>query len=330
MQAFTRLIEEAEQVQEEEGEGEEGGGEGEGEEGREGNELNQEDPPTMTAIQRACLDLCIQLLNQEIMQSEYESPLVCALAVLGVDQTAWRDSETYPPILSAVIKCARFMVVQKAVHMADPLQEDGYWTSSIIDFEDSGGSRLTPRKSCLYWVDRMMDGFMVRGSKSPMQWMLNLRTYGLKIHYNTTARGHVEWNDSETLLYKGVQFSMAQFRGLVHGVLFEARRIIGELLFCADDRAGDMPVVPWESLRDDATNARPGWNFLQDQRTRFPVNGETWLFDRIGEHEAMRREFERPDSESGVHRKGVNDYMTKLSRFREKLLVLMHITGGQP
>jgi hypothetical protein len=38
----------------------------------------------------------------------------------------------------------------------------------------------------------MMDRFMVRGSHSPMQWMLDLRTYMLKIHYNTTSRGHVE------------------------------------------------------------------------------------------------------------------------------------------
>jgi hypothetical protein len=38
-----------------------------------------------------------------------------------------------------------------------------------------------------------MDQFIVRGTYSPMQWMLDLRTYGLKIHYNSTARGHVEW-----------------------------------------------------------------------------------------------------------------------------------------
>jgi hypothetical protein len=38
-----------------------------------------------------------------------------------------------------------------------------------------------------------MDQFMVRGTHSLMQWMLDLRTYGLKIHYNSTARGHVDW-----------------------------------------------------------------------------------------------------------------------------------------
>jgi hypothetical protein len=38
--------------------------------------------------------------------------------------------------------------------------------------------------------------------------MLDLRTYGLKIYYNTTARGHVEWT-SDKLLYKELHFSIA-------------------------------------------------------------------------------------------------------------------------
>ena len=63
-----------------------------------------------------------------------------------------------------------------------------------------------------------MDKFMVRGSHGPMQWMLDLRTYGLKIHYNTTSRGHVEWAGGDELLYKGLQFNMAQFRSMVHGL----------------------------------------------------------------------------------------------------------------
>jgi hypothetical protein len=78
----------------------------------------------------------------------------------------------------------------------------------------------------------MMDQFMVRGSYSPMQWMLDLRTYGLKIHYNTTSCGHVEWVGWDELLYKSLQFSMAQFCGMVHGLVMESRRLLmDELLF---------------------------------------------------------------------------------------------------
>lgn len=41
-------------------------------------------------------------------------------------------------------------------------------------------------------VAQIMNRFMVRGTNGPMQWMLDLRTYGLKIYYNTTSPGHVD------------------------------------------------------------------------------------------------------------------------------------------
>jgi hypothetical protein len=69
----------------------------------------------ITDIEKACLEFCIELLNQRHCSHEYESALVCAMAVLGQGETGWRDPESYPPILSWVIKIARFMVVQKAL-----------------------------------------------------------------------------------------------------------------------------------------------------------------------------------------------------------------------
>lgn len=90
-------------------------------------ELKTDDPQmeawTMTNIEKACLEFCIELLNQRHRSHEYKSALVCAMAVLGQGETGWRDPESYPPILSRVIKIARFMVVQKALWMdPDPWQ----------------------------------------------------------------------------------------------------------------------------------------------------------------------------------------------------------------
>ncbi|GME40199.1 uncharacterized protein LTHEOB_12917 [Neofusicoccum parvum] len=70
--------------------------------------------------QKACLDFCIELLNQRITQREYDSALVCALAVQGVTPTGWREPGLYTAILSAIIKVGRFIVVQKALEMAGP------------------------------------------------------------------------------------------------------------------------------------------------------------------------------------------------------------------
>lgn len=147
------------------------------------------------------------------------------------------------------------MVVQKAANIAGSVEDEGFSGVDSMDFDsdsgygsDNGGingsisppssplqsqrmhipssgpaRRAKPReRGCLFWVEKMTSAFMVRGSRSPMQWILDLRTYGLKIHYNTTSRGHVEWSNGDELLYKSAQFKMAQFRGMVHGLVFEA------------------------------------------------------------------------------------------------------------
>jgi hypothetical protein len=45
--------------------------------------------------------------------------------------------------------------------------------------------------------------------------MLDLRTYSLKIQYNTTLRRHVEWT-GDKLLYKELHFSITQFCSIVY------------------------------------------------------------------------------------------------------------------
>ena len=65
----------------------------------------------MTRVETACLEFCIELLNQKIQVHEYESALVCSMAVLGRGVKTWLDPDSYPPIISRVLKVARFMVV---------------------------------------------------------------------------------------------------------------------------------------------------------------------------------------------------------------------------
>ena len=177
-----------------------------------------------------------------------------------------------------------------------------------------------------------MDQFMVRGTRGPMQWMLDTRTYGLKIHYNTTSPGHVDWCNGDELLYKKSQFTMSQFRGFIHGLISQTKEImVNELLFCGGKgQAEEVPQIPWFKIRDDPTNTEAGWSFLRDERTKWPVDGKSWLFERIQQNDTIQKRFQRGRSHGGLDRIEVEKYMASIARFREKLLVLMHITGGQP
>jgi hypothetical protein len=91
---------------------------------------------------------------------------VCALAVLGVKEDGWKGPKQYPPILSAVIKVARFMVVQQALELSEPL-DDTFDDDSAYE-SDSGRQPHRRPKGCLQLVQEMMDKFMVRGSHGLM------------------------------------------------------------------------------------------------------------------------------------------------------------------
>lgn len=43
----------------------------------------------------------------------------------------------------------------------------------------------------------MTDIFMIRGSHSAIQWMLDRRAYGMKIHYTSTAEGQIDWSGDQ-------------------------------------------------------------------------------------------------------------------------------------
>ena len=106
----------------------------------------------MSELKQACLAFCIELLNQTYHAQEYESVLICAMAVLGRGEFGWRDPESYPPILSRVIKVARFMIVQQALWLDPDIlqiietwqqpQKCADWTlrSAITDLDSAYGS----------------------------------------------------------------------------------------------------------------------------------------------------------------------------------------------
>ena len=66
---------------------------------------------------------------------------------------------------------------------------------------------------------------MVRNAPTPMSWMYDVRTYGMKIRYTTTAAGAVRWKgqQGDVLAYRDIEFSMDNFRTWVYGVVGDCR-----------------------------------------------------------------------------------------------------------
>ncbi|KAI4192651.1 MAG: hypothetical protein LQ350_008599 [Teloschistes chrysophthalmus] len=295
--------------------------------GGESEKGSEDEEALLQPLPKACLGFCISLLDEQVKQHEYHSAMVCALAVLGVKKDGWLGADRYPSILSAMIKISRFMVVQDALEAVGPAELE-YRSDSSGSIHGRAGSQVDMQKDSLGYIKQAMDQYMVRGSHSPMQWMLDLRTYGLKISYNTTSEGRVDWVEDQ-ILYQTIQFTMAELRGMIHGLVAQAQKLLcHELLMLPSEE--QPPRIPWSSLRDNPVNQEKGWNFIQDERNPWPVDGDTWLWNRVGRDRRLQQRFIQPGGELRWQYMAIKQYLGLAGRFLEKLLVLCHLTGGQP
>lgn len=82
--------------------------------GEDGAGTTNEEEETVADLDRACLLLCISLLNHTLRGTHFESVVLSFLAVLGVDEKpgcVFRGPLSYSPDLSKFIKIAQMLVV---------------------------------------------------------------------------------------------------------------------------------------------------------------------------------------------------------------------------
>ncbi|KAL1993927.1 hypothetical protein VTN49DRAFT_2596 [Thermomyces lanuginosus] len=377
----------------------------------------------MSSIEKACLEFCVELLNQPCGANDFNSVLMCALAVLGRKELGWHDSKDYADVLSRVVKVARFMVVQHALWLdpnareiirkwqnpdylaCNPLQspteqlgkigENSELLANMPNVFDIRQQLHQPVASCSQQSDhidnfglqnlptfpeilkRMVRRLIVRGTHGPMHTLLDWLAYSSESHGNSarggplpmqdsmelmirtftnspmqvlrdwqavtdalefrsdpTVRGHVSWKDEETLLYKGMEFTMVKIRGFVHDLIASTKKLLKGLLYVpetesSESRSAVLPQIPWDALRDDPMQAAPSWSFLKDERTvkSLEVNSERCVPEEMLNEQRLRQLFLRNgvfDAEETVR------FFSLVSRFKEQLAICVLVTAGIP
>jgi hypothetical protein len=276
-------------------------------------------------------------LDHKLGDHQYQSAIISGLAVLGLQEGGrWANTEDYTPKLSAVIKLARLMVVRKAYELRQ---------QAINRKKDRGLSQDEAEQespSHVQLVQAMSRKFMMlvdsEGEPSPMDWMLDTRTYGFHIRYHTPAEGTISWK-GDIIFYQNIQFNMQQVRSMVDGLVAETRRIlIEDLLMLRLDEHGEvqgeqLPPIDWANSVDNPTESKIGWSFLHDIRNQFEtrIPGRDWLARRVIETPRLSHEFVQSTGPDGIkwRRSRIDKYCRKIELFQEQLLILMHLTGGQ-
>jgi hypothetical protein len=270
-------------------------------------------------LDRACLLLCIALLDHTIQGDHFESVVLSFLAVLGIDENpggVLRGLLSYSPDLSKFIKMAQMLVVQRSVLAAEEGEVDH--PSDMLN--------------------EMRERFIVRGSRTAFNWACRLRSYAKKVVSNTTSLGYITWSeDGGSVTYKDSGFNMDALRKFISVQVSKAQQELeGLFLLHPDENREDVvPHVLLHRLQDNHSNEQKGWNFLKDQRNADQLQedgGDRWLLDRVLQNDWLRDKMLAlsPESQLQWKKKAVQAYFEMVDQFLERLLLLIHMTGGQP
>ena len=110
-----------------------------------------------------------------------------------------------------------------------------------------------------------------------------------------------------------------------------------EQLFLLHDDEGREDVIPafeLRNLKDDPTQNSKGWSFIEDSRNQTVLpNGKRWMLNRVLNADRLRTEFveiRKKDSKVVWKFSSAKKYVAKINSFLERLLLLIHLTAGQP
>ncbi|KAH0419399.1 hypothetical protein CcaCcLH18_14383 [Colletotrichum camelliae] len=219
-------------------------------------------------VERMCLDAIIAIIKDPYKQSQRESAMIGALAVLGIrEDGGWHQATEYTTNYSAVIK--------------DEVEELTATKGAEAAHEEAS--------SVFYLVRDKVRRFMTRMPGQPddepraMNWIYDARIYGMHIRFNTVAPGMVDWS-GDWISFRRVQVRVCELAEMFHGVAQEARSLLAQLAVVdgvGSDEHGDehgdryggrsvlaaaLPAIRWESMHDDHSQDRPGYSFLHDDR----------------------------------------------------------------
>ncbi|RDW94094.1 uncharacterized protein DSM5745_01416 [Aspergillus mulundensis] len=285
----------------------------------------------ISTIEARCLHFCLELLIQPRKgHNVYEYAL----------------PETYTRKLSGLIQVAQSLVVYNAFCM-DPSDKGNIFQSQGKATKRSGGAVmaasgsvsdsnpypcsssstvLSPsdadgvekrsldfRDSLAWAVNRLTSDQWVW----PMDILLDWHTFGSKI-------GDFQWHGPNTLFYRQVKYTMNELRGLVYRLVRAAK---DKLDWAVGGSDAAWPVIPWSKLHEDPMQEIPGWSFLKHGETPWPVDGTTWLSDRLASDPWVHN---LVAVDHVIDPTKVIEYFQQMTQFRVLLCIIVHMIVAAP
>jgi hypothetical protein len=254
---------------------------------------------------KALLEWYKSVIFQRVRGNTFTSALLHFLAILGINEETFRlrDANDYSYMLAGVVYCTRVLALEIIL------------PSGAREAQDEADDRR---------FRQLRDEYLADGTYSVVSKMLSLLAYGKTIALSHSNAGTTQWEDGRKVMrYRGQPISLARLRKMIHDVIDKAAdKLWAELMWT---QRNDRFEIPLDKLEDDVTFTKRGISFVTNKRNGL-MDKRGWMLEQAFAHPEGRK-LHPGESWSKLP---VLKYLRQVDRFRELLLFLVHVTGGQP
>ena len=261
------------------------------------------------------LHFSLSLIMHQLDKRAFNSPMVSFAAVLAwnpINHT-WKDVGNYTSYLSQIIYNCQLLVL---LH-------------SLLLVDTGKAKHLT---SCLTSVRNQ---WLLNDTPGPVAELLGIRLLGFEISKNTVNQAQVRWHsDEQTIVCQDTQLHMDQLQDLIAHQLQAATVLMQEDLCFG---VQDVPTFEPGKLVDNWDASSPGQSFLTDSRnSSYITEGQSWLFNQLQQKPELLQLLCNSKRSSGttapwkLSSTAVARYEASRQRFLEHMMVLLHLSSGQP
>ena len=263
------------------------------------------------------VEALLSLLCQPIQDQSYESALLSALAMMSIQKDGvFRGPNETTQFYAALMASYRSLILYSGKHFPVHVESMGGKQSSLI----SNVRQLTEILMC-----HPEQGI----EPGPMSWILNSFSYAKAICRETVMPGVCYWDD-DILVFKNVHFSISDLCQMMSQLVSKTKDSLATLLFLRNEyTSNDFPTIPWNKLVDDIGDCTNGYSFLTEPQNEWIRTKENYLFNKMRNSVELSSEWYNSEQNT-IDERALRQYGQSINKFRENLLVLIHITSGQP
>jgi hypothetical protein len=270
----------------------------------------------------------IMLMIQQDTSSggEYQSPMMHYLAVRGIntETQGFMSAFHYTPILAGKLWVNRLLMLELTL-------PKNAWPEMVL--KSKHDIRNVPEL-----IQEVRRKHLCEGSYSPTATVLSQLARGKSFNKEHQSPANIHWSTNEqTIHYFGKPMELVKLRDMCHTLTAELQTMLHALTMHTN-----MPTIDLKKIVDTMSHSagfrNTAYSFVDHPETKQVGRKHNYLFE-IAQKEVRSKlisatwQLLRKNNETNQfewNTRQVQGYLTKERQFLRKLMVAMHLTGGQP